>query len=619
MERKLSQMDLRWADFEAVQAVKSLRKFHCEEIKLNALLQRLKELDPAKFEELCYTIWSEKLPGAGIHHAEGRAGDKGADLFAGTLNMRPAIWQCKFFKDGIRDVQTKQIRKSLKSAISNFDPGLWTLCVPVNLDIRAHSWFQKLVQEHSSRRKIELFGASAIVKELIFRKPIRTAFFPGATLEDGIEEIKAVLRGERNFTDDQLRKHADETVDQYIERLRTREPRYDYRLSYHAGSSGLAATEGDAQAFPPGTILSAWRGNTRLDLLARDIEALRKDPPSLSVGLSAEGAKKLQLAFQSGSQVRLGPGELTNFRSSFDFLMTAEEIEQLHELVLTPRFPKVRKSLRVSFVNRTGQIVYDLIEFDITAKQLGVQGGRRVLELISTSKHIPFQIDLSLDLEGGNSSNFVVTTRFAGHDILEVQKFFRAMKVIRPAGDLELYDLKQSKALGVIHLALDPISEERKAFEGLTDKLAEISTAFGQRLIAPEVIDNEDLRTLAFLLEVSRQGEIAGGTVTNLTAKLVKGAHPAEAIFGPLSGEFTIGLENQDYPVQHFLGRPISIGPYRIIIERATLIDLEEVKSRYQTLPVGQAVPIGFESIGSVRQVFLRFYRGEPLTPLVQF
>jgi Restriction endonuclease len=91
---------------------------------MNALLQRLKELDPATFEELCFQIWSERLPGAGLRRVEGKAGDKGADLFAGILAGKPVIWQCKFFKDGIKDVQKKQIKHSLKTALKNLIPSL---------------------------------------------------------------------------------------------------------------------------------------------------------------------------------------------------------------------------------------------------------------------------------------------------------------------------------------------------------------------------------------------------------------------------------------------------------------------------------------------------------------
>ena len=61
---------------------------------------------------------------------------------------------------------------------------------------------------HSGKVTIELFDASMIVKELIFRSQIRNAFFPGAVLD--VEEIKAMLLGTGNHSDEQLSKLADE-------------------------------------------------------------------------------------------------------------------------------------------------------------------------------------------------------------------------------------------------------------------------------------------------------------------------------------------------------------------------------------------------------------------------
>src|ERR1022692_354865 len=332
---------------------------------MQALFQRLKELDPVTFEELCFQIWSERLPGAGLHHVEGKAGDKGTDLFAGVLAGKPAIWQCKFFKDGVKDSQKRQIKKSLKSALKHFSPSLWTLCVPINLDINAHAWFQELAQSHSLELIIELFDASMIVKELIFRRSIRTVFFPGAVMEVGW--IKAMLLGTGNYTDEQLSKVADETIEQYIDRLREKEPRYDYQVSYHSGSSGLANL--GIPTLPRNTIMSMVQGNRRLDLVARDVEALRKDPPNVTLELSAEGLEKIQHALRSGSPTQLARGELVGFHSSFDFLRTPEQLEQPHELLLVPQFRTIRESFRVSFISGAQRVTYDLIEFDITARQ----------------------------------------------------------------------------------------------------------------------------------------------------------------------------------------------------------------------------------------------------------
>jgi hypothetical protein len=120
------------------------------------------------------------------------------------------------------------------------------------------------------------------------------------------------------------------------------------------------------------------------------------------------------------------------------------------------------------------------------------------------------------------------------------------------------------------------------------------------------------------LLEVCRRGEITGGTVGDITATLVRYEGPADAVLGALSGEFTIGVESDDYPVQHFMGAQISPGPCRVIVENTSFSDFEEVKRKYEALGIGESMPVRFSSSDSVRQIFLRFYKGEPLAPLVR-
>ncbi len=575
--------------------------------------QRLKDLDPAKFEELCFHILSEKFPGAGLKHVEGKAGDKGTDLFAGTLAGRPAIWQCKFFKDGIKDVQKRQIKKSLKTAVSQFSPREWTLCVPIKLDINAHSWFQKLAKQHTSV-KIELFDGPMIVRELIFRPTIRDFFFPDVVLN--VSEIRAMLLGTGDYSDSQLANLADEDVDQYIERLRQKEPRYDYQLSYHSGNAGLAALERGDEVLPPKTIMSAWHGNRRLDLTVRDVEAIRKDPPRLALTINAEGAKKIQNAFRTGTSIQLDPKELVAFKSSFNFLMSPDQLQQPFEIVLSPKFPKLRGSFRVTFENSTRKVVYDLIEFDVTARQFGENGEHREVEMISTSTHVPFHMNVKYVMDDATAS-FSLETKFLGHDILEVGKCLDALAILKSDGGIGLFDLKQGKSFPAIVGQLNTLGEGGGQFEQITRNLAEVARALGVQFIAPEVIGRKDLETMAFLLEVCRTGEIQGGTVQTLSATLVRRDQPAESIFSPISGEFMIGVENDNYPPQHVLGTQIMVGPCRMVIERATLCDLEETKKKYAALNPGESIPVKFVSTGPVRQIFPKFYKGEPLAPLV--
>jgi hypothetical protein len=76
-----------------------------------------------------------------------------------------------------------------------------------------------------------------------------------------------------------------------------------------------------------------------MDLVARDVEALRRDPPRVTLKLSAEGLEKIQQASRFGAPVELRQGELMGIKSSFDFLLPPEQFGQLSALRITPMFP----------------------------------------------------------------------------------------------------------------------------------------------------------------------------------------------------------------------------------------------------------------------------------------
>jgi len=307
---------------------------------------------------------------------------------------------------------------------------------------------------------------------------------------------------------------------------------------------------------------------------------------------------------------------LVAFKSSFDFLLSPEQLKQPFGMVLSPRFPKVRGSFRVTFESRVKKVVYDLIEFDVTGKQFGENGEHREAEMSSTSSHIPFHMNVKLVMDDATAS-FNLETKFRGHDILEIEKCLDALAALKDGGTIELYDLKQGKSLGAVASQLNTLSEKDGQFEQITRDLAEVARAYGVKFIAPEVIRKKDLDTLAFLLEVCRTGELQGGTVQNLRATLVRRDEPVESVFGPISGEFMIGVENDSYPPQLLLGTQVTIGPYRMVIERASLCDLDDTRKKYAALKPGGSIPVRFLSTASVRQYFPKFYKGEPLPPIV--
>jgi hypothetical protein len=297
---------------------------------MQALYQRLKEISSDTFEKLSYQILAARYPGAGISRVDGTGGDRGVDLFSGALVNGPAIWQCKYFPNGVKDVERRQVVKSLETAIENFAPKRWTLMLPIDLNSTEFEWFQKLQADYSDRTSIELFAASDFVRELIERRNIRDVVFPGAVFDT----VAFLRRLERTGALDQtvLASGTNKYLEEEIARLEEEDARFTYRLSY-ATSMGL-----DVTAFVPlgpKHIASVVIGEKWIDVLVRDVEAARLDPPRIGFTVDSAGRAKLREFYRTGKPQQLRPSEMQNPMVPFGFAL-AESTPREWQVQLRP-------------------------------------------------------------------------------------------------------------------------------------------------------------------------------------------------------------------------------------------------------------------------------------------
>jgi hypothetical protein len=139
-----------------------------------------------KFERLVTAIAHVKHQAMGV---AARAGDWGIDAFFGELDGMIAIWQAKYFMEGVDDAQKKQIRDSFKSALKaakdhDHEVAMWTLCLPIDLDPNALAWWQgwKRRQERDHQVVIDLWPRTKLEGLLLTPECIHLArhFFPGS-------------------------------------------------------------------------------------------------------------------------------------------------------------------------------------------------------------------------------------------------------------------------------------------------------------------------------------------------------------------------------------------------------------------------------------------------------
>ena len=100
----------------------------------------------ADFEQMIAQLVSSTL--SGVRQIQANPGDWGIDAFVGSLDDggSVAVWQSKFFVDGVGDPQKQQIRESFGAAVSaaadnGYELSSWIVCLPCSLDAPAAKWW----------------------------------------------------------------------------------------------------------------------------------------------------------------------------------------------------------------------------------------------------------------------------------------------------------------------------------------------------------------------------------------------------------------------------------------------------------------------------------------------
>lgn len=134
-------------------------------------------------------------------------GDEGVDTFVGDFgggDLR--VYQAKYFCDGVGRSQQAQIRDSWKSCTGSKylkSIVLWTLCLPVDLNVDEEKWWQQWRKKESAKHNIQIelwtrtrfisFNAKPRLKSVFDLALRRVA--QNLTVEDTLRAMHAFRRG----------------------------------------------------------------------------------------------------------------------------------------------------------------------------------------------------------------------------------------------------------------------------------------------------------------------------------------------------------------------------------------------------------------------------------------
>lgn len=547
---------------------------------MHPLYQRLRELDWDTFQRFAFQLLSEKHLGLKIRHVEGAGGDRGLDLFEGQLKGQPSIWQCKHFPNGLGPKQRPQVKESLSAALKHFKPRQWILVVSIDLDRKAHEWFQKLQRSYEKKTIIGLFQASDIVRELIYRRNIRDVFFPGAVFDT--ISVRRTIEELGKVSSEDLGQIAKEQLDELIARLEQADARFNYQITY---GPNVGADIAAAPPAHPLLVASVLDQDKRVDVFARDIDALILDPPKVNFTIKGSGVAKFQEFLRTGKRQEFGTEEVSTPSSTLDFLFPQKQASAW-KLVLMPPSSGKRKtlSLRVTFSSGTEQVCYELVQFRISS------AGTDQAEIESISP-LPFVLSFALPLIGGGEGTFTVKDRFTGADVRAVSKAIRAVSLLRAGGTVELYALEVEKSLGTLSVTAS-MTEEREKWEDVILDAARICEIYKVDLRVPERITANDLRALALLLAIA-QGEPL--PFDGFNAQLVKSPENENTLPSTIDQTLQIIAQfPQINPPPVVFGTAVNTGPISIHAARANIENPKDFLDRFENAKYGEGVPIRF-------------------------
>lgn len=563
---------------------------------MSPLLQHLKDLEPDAFHQLVFSILRERFPNLDVVQVAGKGGDKGVDTFRGSLAARPIIWQSKFFRDGVKKPQKKQIKASLVRVLQNFRPSEWILCLPADLDIGAHSWFQQLQRDYEATVKIKLFAGSQIALELMHLRTIRNVFFPNAVLD--VSEIKSLILKTGVYSDEELAKLNKENVEQYLNRLKTKESRFYYELSFLREGA-----QPEQRPAKPGLVLSVSDGETRLDLYPRDVEALRVDPPRFRLAFRREAQEKLQRFIRKGSPTEFSSDEVRVLESSFDHLFPEVRGPKSLRLGLAEETLAKRIATSVKFSHGTDSIEYPFVEFR------PVRLGTDELELIGKDKSETFSISVVIPLRATlQPGDFHFTYNFPRRTVKSVLKAVKAAQILRAGGNFAIYDLEHERYMLKGRVTHDIAVRHEPRFEQFVEEVAEIARYFDKELTFPAELPQNEGDSFEQLLEIARTGRLKLSGMGHVQMNLIKSKERESAVVDSLDKEIALRWTGPKLlPEPVLFGIPFDTGPCLFDVKQAVAVEAGDTKSRYSAAAEGEPVNIKYKLLSDIDVTFERF------------
>ena len=247
--------------------------------------------------------------------------------------------------------------------------------------------------------------------------------------------------------------------------------------------------------------------------------------------------------------------------------------------------------LKMVLSNGDTQTTLDYMEFRKT------RSGLEEVEITTVGTH-PLGITLVLPLNHASVVTATISTNLPGQNIREVAKACAALKLLQKGCTLELTSLQLNDR--ICTLSVDPLPLPfTSSFLKFVEDLAVIAARFGVNFPMPTTLKltREEEETFMILRALALNEPLE---VDRFTATFTKCPENAMVVPQQFRDEIVLRMEHEDVNATLF-GAYIRVGPTRILIDRAKVIQFAATMKKFITARMGANIPIQLHPLVPIR------------------
>ena len=277
--------------------------------------------------------------------------------------------------------------------------------------------------------------------------------------------------------------------------------------------------------------------------------------------------------------------------------LSASNVAGIYKMILgpSPELTGRKKSVRVDFVreNGTESVRYELMDLR------PLRMGKEEFEISLSSKSVPFEFSIVLSNPPKGDAAFTVKNDWAQRDPKAVKKSLDAFNLLRPSGDIKIFDLETEKYLVDARLSFPTETSQQVARRSFIDDVVTIADRFGVALKLPDKVTRDDYETIYILKQYMQNGRLE---LDNISVVVVKSEENRELLPQQLAtGKGVFRFENvQPHSPLKLFGTDVNTGPVTVDGE-LEVNDLIATLQSFQEAEIGAGVKMSFKPLAPMR------------------